>query len=442
MAHQAVQQFLKKIDDKALKVGVIGLGYVGLPLSVSFASAGLHVLSIDLVKDKVDKVNQGITPVAGVHVDRVRELVGQGLLRASTNYADLKDVDAISICVPTPLRKTKDPDISYILDASYRIADVLKPGGLVVLESTTYPGTTHERILPIFEEKGKVMDRDFFLAFSPERIDPGNKDYRVENTPKVVGGMTPISTEMTRALYSAIVNRVVVVSSTQSAEMVKLLENTYRAVNIGLVNEIAIMCRKLNIDTWEVIDAAATKPFGFMPFYPGPGLGGHCIPVDPHYLSWKLRTLNYNARFIELAGEINSSMPHLVTDLIGEALNSQRKPVNGSKILVLGVAYKKDIDDVRESPALDVLSLLIDRKAEVHYHDYYIPEVAIGETTLRSVADSVLEASALGRYDCVVILTDHSKYPFPSVVQNARLVVDTRNASRGARAEEGKIFRL
>lgn len=433
---------LGKIQTKKAKIGIIGLGYVGLPLSVAFALEGFEVLGIDVTKSKVDMLNRGESPVFKVHDAEVKQLVAAGKLRGSTDYKDLSDCDVISICVPTPISKTKDPDVSYILDASYRISEVLKKGGLVVLESTTYPGTTHERIEPIFIEKGKVLDEDFYLAYSPERIDPGNKHFAVQNTPKVLGGRTPSSLAIAKAIYGSIIKDVVVVSSTQSAEMVKLLENTFRAVNIGLVNEIAIMCRKLGIDTWEVIDAAASKPFGFMPFYPGPGLGGHCIPVDPHYLSWKLRALNYNARFIELAGEINSSMPQVVTDLVTQALNTRRKSVNGAKLLVLGIAYKKDIDDVRESPALDVMELLRDRKAEITFHDPFVPVVRMGDHTLESAPAKVLEAEQIKKFDAVVILTDHSTFSYGSILQHSQLVIDTRNACRGLTAEEGKLFRL
>ena len=442
MSENELNQRIQNAKNKKLKLGVIGLGYVGLPLSVSFAKAGFSVLAIDVIPKKVDQLNRGESPVKGVHVDEVKELVRKGKLKASTNYEDLKEADVISICVPTPLRKTKDPDVSFILDASYRISEVIKKGALVVLESTTYPGTTHERILPIFIEKGLVLDEDFYLAYSPERIDPGNQTYMVENTPKVVGGISPSSTAFAKAVYSSIINQVVVVSSTQSAEMVKLLENTFRAVNIGMVNEIAIMCEILKIDTWEVIDAAATKPFGFMPFYPGPGLGGHCIPVDPHYLNWKLRTLNYNARFIELAGEINSSMPSRVVDLVNHALNTHKKSVNGSNILILGVAYKKNIDDTRESPALDVMVFLKDRKANLHYHDPFVPRLQLGDLTLENLSENQIQGQAISKFDCVVILTDHTCFDFPSIVNHAQLVVDTRNASKGLKVEEGKLFRL
>jgi len=436
------QEWKNLVRNRKCKLGVIGIGYVGLPLSVTFASAGFSVLAIDVLEDKVKAVNQGKSPIKDVTDDQIEALIRENRLRASTNYQDLSDCHAISICVPTPLRKTKDPDISFILDASYRIAEVVQKGSLVILESTTYPGTTHERILPIFQEKNMECGKDFFLAYSPERIDPGNKTYTVKNTPKVVGGLDEASREMAAELYGSIISEIVRVSSTQSAEMVKLLENTFRAVNIGLVNEIAIMCRKLNINTWEVIEAAASKPFGFMPFYPGPGLGGHCIPVDPHYLNWKLKTLNYNARFIELAGDINSSMPQLVVDMVTGALNQNKKSVNGSKILVLGVAYKADVDDVRESPALDILGLLRDRGGEMSYYDPFVPSIRFGDGPLKSLLKQEMENGSIQNFDCVVITTHHTQFNIPSIVEHAQLLVDTRNATKGLPCGEGKLFRL
>jgi UDP-N-acetyl-D-glucosamine dehydrogenase len=356
-------------------------------------------------------------------------LVTDGRLRATTNYEDLRDADAISICVPTPLRKTKDPDMSFVIQAVDSVTEIAHPGMLVILESTTYPGTTTELMVPKFEAQGYRAGEDIFIAFSPERIDPGNKKYGVRNTPKVVGGVNPASTEVGVALYGKAVEHVVPVADPTTAELVKLLENTFRAVNIGLANEMALMCDKLGVDVWEVIRAASTKPFGFMPFYPGPGLGGHCIPIDPLYLSWKLKTLNYNARFIELASEINTSMPLYVIEKVTDALNHDRKSVNGSKIVVIGVAYKRDIDDVRESPALDVIQLLEQRGAEVSYTDPYVASVRLeGESTMQSTAYS---AELLAGADCVVIITDHSIFDWQHVLDHSKLVVDTRNATGG-----------
>ncbi|MGH9462318.1 MAG: nucleotide sugar dehydrogenase, partial [Vicinamibacteria bacterium] len=365
MKAQALGQ---KIADKTVKLATVGLGYVGLPLSVEFASAGIHVVGIDIDRTKIDAIRNGESYVRDVPSASVRRLVEEGTLSATSEFDVLGDRDAVIICVPTPLSKTKDPDLSLVINAATEIAQRLRPGQLVVLESTTYPGTTEELILPRLEGKGLRVGESFFLAFSPERVDPGNKKWNTRNTPKIIGGMTPNCLEMARALYSHAVDQVIPVSSTRTAEMVKLLENTFRSVNIGLVNEVALMCDRLGVDVWEVIDAAATKPFGFMPFYPGPGLGGHCIPIDPFYLSWKLKTLNYRARFIELAGEINAGMPEYVVQRVAEALNQREKSVKGSSILILGVAYKRDVDDVRESPALDILKLLESRGARVSYN--------------------------------------------------------------------------
>jgi UDP-N-acetyl-D-glucosamine dehydrogenase len=418
----------EKIKSKEAVIAVIGTGYVGLPLAVEFAKAGFKVIGIDLVKEKVLSINKGESYINDVSSDDLNEVVKSKLLKATTDYSTLKRVDAISICVPTPLRKTKDPDISYILSASKKIAKYLKDGQLVVLESTTYPGTTTEVIQPVLEESGLKVGKDFFLAFSPERVDPGNPIYKTKNTPKVVGGVTKKCTTIAKVLYSQVIDTVLEVSSTQSAEMVKLLENTFRSVNIGLVNEIAIICNKLNLDVWEIINAAATKPFGFMPFYPGPGLGGHCIPIDPHYLSWKLKTLNYNAKFIELAGEINSSMPHFVVNKAVDALNGAGKSVKGSKIFILGVSYKRDIEDVRESPALDVISVLESKGANVSYHDPYVPALRENNVTLKSVK---LTEKNLKGADLVIIVTDHSDFDYSFIVKYAKIVIDTRNATKG-----------
>ena len=426
----------KKIRDGEACVGTVGLGYVGLPLSVEFAEAGLRVTGFDLSEPKVDAVNRGESYIQDVATERVAKLVGASRLRASTDFGGLSDCDAIVICVPTPLGKTKDPDLSMVVDAAHAIRERLRPGQLVVLESTTYPGTTEELIQPILERTGLKVGESVFLAFSPERVDPGNAKYNTRNTPKIIGGVTPDCTAVARLLYSKAIETVIPVSSTRAAEMVKLLENTFRSVNIGLVNEVALMCERLKVDVWEVIEAAASKPFGFMPFYPGPGLGGHCIPIDPLYLSWKLKTLNYRARFIELAGEINSGMPEYVVQRVAGALNEREKSVKGSHILILGVAYKRDVDDVRESPALDVLNLLESRGAHVSYNDPHVPELKADGTTLRSqeLLPAVREA------DLVVIVTDHSAYPYRDIVDAARVVVDTRNATKGIVSE--KILKI
>jgi UDP-N-acetyl-D-glucosamine dehydrogenase len=354
-------------------------------------------------------------------------LVRDGRLRATTSYEELQQVDTISICVPTPLRKTKDPDMSYVIESVNAVAEICHDGMLIVLESTTYPGTTEEIVVPKIESKGFRIGENVFVAFSPERIDPGNPHYGVRNTPKVVGGVTPACTEVVAALYSTAVDKVVQVSSPTAAEMVKLLENTYRAVNIGLVNEMALMCDKLGVDVWEVIQGAASKPFGFMPFYPGPGLGGHCIPIDPLYLSWKLKTLNYNARFIELASEVNTSMPVYVVEKVAQALNDDCKSVRGSRIVVLGTAYKRDIDDVRESPALDIISLLQHRGADVVYHDPHVPSIRLENDERMDNSD--YSSDLLSEADCVVIVTDHSSFDWQDVLTHARLVVDTRHAT-------------
>jgi UDP-N-acetyl-D-glucosamine dehydrogenase len=429
-------ELLKKIASGEARIGIIGLGYVGLPLAVAFAQKGFHVTGIDVNSQKVAAVNGGRSYVEDVPDEELAPLVAAGLIKASGDYADLAAVHAISICVPTPLRKTRDPDISYIIAAADRIAAVKGHGKLIVLESTTYPGTTDEIILPRLKRSGDVVGEDFFLAFSPERVDPGNKEYTMANTPKVIGGVTPDCLEVALALYGQ-VTEPVPVSSTRTAEMVKLLENTFRAVNIGLVNEIAIICDKLDLNVWEVVNAAMTKPYGFMPFFPGPGLGGHCIPIDPHYLSWKLRSLNYTARFIELADDVNRHMPDYVVGKVAEALNRARKPINGSKILVLGAAYKPNVSDVRESPALDVIHLLADRGGEVSYNDPYVPSLEDEGIPLSSVD---LDEETLAGADCVVIITHHDAYDWPAIAAQGQLIVDTRNALAGLVSE--KIFRL
>jgi UDP-N-acetyl-D-glucosamine dehydrogenase len=409
--------------------GVIGLGYVGLPLAVEAGEGGIRVLGFDVKESVAQSVNAGRSHIQDVADQRVAELVEHGMLEATTDMSRLAECDVISICVPTPLSKTRDPDVSYILAASEAVAARLREGQLVILESTTYPGTTREVLLPALEARGLKVGEDFFLCFSPERVDPGNETWTTKNTPKVVGGITPACTEAGKRFYEHFLDTIVPVSSSEAAEMSKILENTFRAVNIGLVNETAIIADRLGVDVWEVIEAAATKPFGFMKFTPGPGLGGHCIPVDPHYLSWKMRTLNYKTRFIELASEINSEMPYFVVGKVREALNRRKKAVNGSRVLMLGVAYKRDIDDVRESPAIDVLRLLEAEGAEVSYHDPYVPELHEDGHHLSSVA---LTDQALAEADAVVILTDHSDFDYGYVVDHANVLIDARHvAPRG-----------
>ena len=429
--------FLEKISTHSLRIAVIGLGYVGLPLVTTFAEAGFQVTGIDVDERKIDQANRGESYIPDISSSTLQALIDTKHLHFTSDYTALDESDAVSICVPTPLRKTRDPDISYIISATQQVRAHLHPGQLIVLESTTYPGTTDEVLLQELESTGLKVGVDFFLAFSPERIDPGNPDFDTHNTPKIVGGITSSCTELAQAYYGAAIEKVVPVSSTRVAEMAKLLENTFRAVNIGLVNEIAIICEKLHINVWEVIEAAATKPFGFMPFLPGPGLGGHCIPVDPHYLSWKLKTLDYTARFIELAAETNSRMPHYVVDKINEALNEQRRSLNGATVLVLGVSYKRNVGDVRESPALDIISALMARKAVVLYNDEYVPTLTLSNQVLHSqpVSSGLLQAA-----DCVVIVTDHNYYDVAWIVHEARCIVDTRNMTRDHKDE--KIVRL
>ena len=425
-----------KIETKTARVGIVGLGYVGLPLAVEFANAGFSVTGIDVLQPKVDGLNRGESHVQDVPDSEVAKLIAAKRFSATTDFSVVRELDTINICVPTPLRKTKDPDMSYIVSAVEEIAKHFHPGLLVILESTTYPGTTDELLLPTFEKLGLKAGEDFFLCFSPERVDPGNPVYQTSNTPKVVGGVTPACTEMGRAFFAQALDTVVPVSNTRVAEMVKLLENTFRMINIGLVNEMAIMCDGMGINVWEVIDAAATKPFGFMPFYPGPGLGGHCIPIDPFYLSWKTKQSGIEARFIELAGYINGNMPHFVLDKIQNALNDNGKAVKGSHVHIAGVAYKRNIDDMRESPALDVLLLLRKRGAKVTYTDPYVPQLKLDSLALES-QDLMSSASAA---DCVVIITDHSKFDYRQLVASSNLVVDTRNALKGM--ESPKIVRL
>ena len=433
--HPTAQILRHKIIEKRARVGVVGLGYVGLPLAVEFARAGFSVTGIDISEEKVGRVNAGDSYVGDIPSETLGPLVASGRLRATTDFAAVLELDTINICVPTPLRKTKDPDMSFIVSSCQEIAKHFHAGQLVILESTTYPGTTEEVLLPILSKSGLEVGRDFFLCFSPERVDPGNPKYQTVNIPKVVGGSTPICTEMGRLLYAQALEQVVPVSSTQVAEMVKLLENTFRMINIGLANEIALMCDRMGINVWEVIDAAATKPFGFMPFYPGPGLGGHCIPIDPFYLSWKTKQAGIEARFIELAGYINGQMPQFAADKVQNALNDASKPVKGSRIHVMGVAYKRNIDDMRESPALDVMLLLLRRGAIVSYSDPHVPRLRLDGLQL----DAMPEAAAADA-DCVVIVTDHAAFDYAALVERGRLIVDTRNALKGYTSP--KIVRL
>jgi UDP-N-acetyl-D-glucosamine dehydrogenase len=430
----------ERIDQRTARVGVVGLGYVGLPLAVEFARAGYHTTGIDLDGRKVDAIRQGTSYIPDVPNAEVARLAADGRLHATTGFEVVAGLDTVNVCVPTPLRKTKDPDMSYIVSAVERIAEHLHPGMLVILESTTYPGTTEELVRPMLEAGGLRAGTDFFLAFSPERVDPGNPSFNTHNVPKVVGGVGPASTDLAAALYGTAIERIVRVSSPQVAEMVKLLENTFRAVNIALVNEIALMCDRLQIDVWEVVNAAATKPFGFMPFFPGPGLGGHCIPIDPFYLSWKAKQSGFDPRFIELAGQINGAMPHFVVEKIADGLNRCRKPLNGSTVLVLGVAYKRDIDDIRESPSLDVMTLLHQKGAVVRYADPYVPVLQArhwgGGFELKTDA---LTPAVLAAADCVAILTDHRTVDYDMVRNAATLIVDTRNAIAGDHAHVLKL---
>jgi UDP-N-acetyl-D-glucosamine dehydrogenase len=426
----------RKIATREARVGVVGLGYVGLPLAVEFAAAGFTVTGIDIDGSKVDSIHRGISYVQDIPPSTLKALVDSGKLQATTEFSAVEHLDTISIAVPTPLRKTKDPDMSYIVSACQDIARYIHPGLLVILESSTYPGTTNELMLPMFERPDLKVGEHFFLCFSPERVDPGNPTFHTKNIPKVVGGITETCTELGSMLYGQALAKVVPVSSTRVAEMVKLLENTFRMINIAMVNEIALMCDRMDINVWEVIDAAATKPFGFMPFYPGPGLGGHCIPIDPFYLSWKSKQAGIEARFIELAGYINGQMPEFVVEKIRNALNDESKALKGSHIHVLGVAYKRDIDDIRESPALDIMHLLGKRGATVTYSDPLVPRICADGICLRSI--DVAEGTAAA--DCVVIVTDHTNFDYSAILEQSRLIVDTRNALKGCRSQ--KVVRL
>ncbi len=419
----------KIIKEKTGKIGVIGLGYVGLPLAIEFAQAGYNVVGIDIDINKINSINSGKNYIKDIDDEILKKCIKEESLKATNDYSIVEELDSVSICVPTPLNKQKDPDISFIMSVMNEIKYFLHKDMLLVLESTTYPGSTKELILPYIINLGFNIGKNFFLCFSPERIDPGNKIFNTSNTPKVIGGITENCTKMGKSLYENIVNQIVPVSSTETAEMVKLLENTFRAINIGLANEVAIMCEKLGVNIWEVIDAAATKPFGFMKFTPGPGLGGHCIPIDPHYLSWKLKTLDYEARFIQLAGEINTNMPNHVFSLISSNLNSIGKSLNGCKILIIGVAYKKDINDTRESPALDIIQLLINAGVKVDYYDTYVPQLVYNNLVMESIIH--LDTDKLNSYDACVIVTDHTNIDYDMIYKNSQIIIDTRNVFDG-----------
>ncbi len=427
-----------KIRERTAKAAVIGLGYVGLPLAVEIARSGFITTGIDTSQEKVNILNAGKNYIIDVDDESIKMLVKENRFKATRDFSALCGQDCISICVPTPLGKGKSPDMTFIMRAITEVKKYIRPGQVIILESTTYPGTTDEVILPLLEETGLKVGEDIYLAFSPERVDPGNKKYQLKNTPKIVGGITPKCTEIARAYYRSFIDDVISVSSTKSAEMTKLLENTFRAINIGLANEIAIICGYLGIDTWEIINAAASKPFGYMPFYPGPGLGGHCIPVDPHYLVWKLQGLNYNPRFIQLADEINSSMPRLVVQKVADALNHRKKPLKDSKILILGVSYKKDIDDYRESPAIDIIKYLKEKESEVNYFDPFVPNIRTDEDIMTSIPN----LDGLENYDCVVLVTDHSNFDIHEIVNKSQLFVDTRNATKVVSGKPNNIIKL
>jgi UDP-N-acetyl-D-glucosamine dehydrogenase len=435
------QVLIEKFRNKTAKIGILGLGYVGLPLAVTFAEAGFTVIGVDPDASKVEAISRGESYIPDVDGERVKALVEAGRLKATTMFGVLRDTDAVSICVPTPLRKTGDPDMSYILSATEELAKCVHTGMVIVLESTTYPGTTREILLPrLAGDNGLTVGENFFLAFSPERVDPGREDWTTLNTPKVIGGITSVCTEVASAWYGQALETIVPVSSTEAAEMSKLLENTFRMINIGMVNELAIMCDRLGVDVWEIIDAAATKPFGFMKFTPGPGLGGHCIPIDPLYLSWKMKSFNYNAHFIELASEINTNMSRYVVGRVMDAMNEHGKALKESNVLVLGVAYKPDIDDIRESPALDVIHLLQEKGADVSYHDPYIPRFQThDDEQMESVSDLMV---AVCKADCVVIITDHKNYDYAAIMDVASLIFDSRNAMDDVSNGSSKVVKL
>jgi UDP-N-acetyl-D-glucosamine dehydrogenase len=427
----------EKINNKSAKIGIVGLGYVGLPLAVAFSEAGFKVLGVDIQQKRVDSVNRGQSYIADVTAERLQAVIANNLLQATVEQSKLRETDAICICVPTPLTKTKDPDLTHVIHESKEISGYLQPGQLIILESTTYPGTTRQVLLPILESSKRRGGVDFYLAYSPERVDPGNKKHSIRNTPKIVGGINPESTRLAQLLYSQIADTVVPVSCPEVAEMTKIFENVFRSVNIALVNELAQLCHNMNVSVWEVIDAASTKPFGYMPFYPGPGVGGHCIPLDPYYLANKAREFDFHTRFIELAAEINEHMPYYVVSRILEALNARGKSLNGAKVFVLGVAYKKDVEDTRESPSLKLIQLLREKGADVSYHDPYIPKLQFPQSSLASIE---LTEESLSSADCVVIATDHSCYNMDEVIARSKLVFDTRGATKGLKGNN--IVRL
>jgi len=435
----AAQELVERLESRQAHLGVIGLGYVGLPLMVVLAEAGFSVTGVDADSEKVDHIQRGESYIEDVPNEKIAALISEGRISASTTYDALADIDGVSICVPTPLRKTGDPDLSYIVSATQSLVPYLHPGMVVVLESTTYPGTTREMVLPELEKDGLVVGEEIFLAFSPERVDPGREDWTTFNTPKVIGGITPVCTQVATTMYAQAMENIVPASSTEVAEMAKLLENTFRAVNIALVNEMALMCDRLGIDVWEVIKAAATKPFGFMKFTPGPGLGGHCIPIDPLYLSWKLKSVKYNARMIDLASEINTNMPRYVLQRIQNTLNEEAKAIRGSNLLVLGVAYKANVSDMRESPALDVIGLLRDKGAQVQYYDPFVPSIQHEDWDLASVSDLI---AAVRQADCVVIITDHMDIDYAEVFENAKLIFDSRNVLDRFGLKGSKVVKL
>ncbi|MCB4790828.1 MAG: nucleotide sugar dehydrogenase [Elusimicrobia bacterium] len=429
-----------KIKNNEAKIGIMGLGYVGLPLAVAFASEGFAVTGFEVDPAKVKAIKSKRSYIDDVDSKTVSALVTSKKLNSTTDFSHLKNMDVIIICVPTPLRKSKDPDVSYIVASAESISKIVREGQLIILESTTYPGTTKEIVQPLLEKGGLKCGKDLYLAFSPERVDPGNKTYNIRNTPKVVGGIDLTSADLAKDVYAKITMKVCVVSSTEAAEMVKLLENTFRAVNIGLVNEVALMCDRLKLDCWEIIEAAASKPFGYMPFYPGPGIGGHCIPLDPQYLSWKLKTLNFYSRFIELAGEINAKMPEYLVQKIVDSLNKKGKSINGAAILMLGMAYKKNISDIRESPALDILKLLIDKDAKIEYYDPFVPNVCVNIGSKQLKYSSIKDLKNIKKYDAVVITTNHTDVDYCQIVKNAKLIIDSRNATNGLKGNN--IVRL